>query len=255
MDKSLAHLVALYVVAYVAHLCQHLGIQLTNVLASLVKHMRGLNHIVAILVDVGIVVVFLHILAQRIIIVLAKLHGSVAREIQMAHGIHKECIGIEISDAALFHLQELVVGCKLAHLEQSLHRSNLVFYSLLELAPRLRIYIVGQAQHLNLIKIVDSLLVAALNAECIVKIVGIERDVHLVATLQIHVFRLFAIVNLSIQRILTIELYSSLTVNELKLVDTHVINQHHIGQHRILNVKLHRNSIGSLHLQSHKQKH
>ena len=82
---------------------------------------------------------------------------------------------------------------------------------------------------------------------------GIEGNVHLVALLEIDYFELLAIIYIGIECIHAVELHCGFAVGERKLVDAHVVNQYHIGQYRILDIKLHRNAISGMHVHCCKQ--
>ena len=255
MNQCLTNLLALHILAYIAHLCQHFRIELADVLAFFVEYVRSLNHIVAILIYVSQIVVLFNILAKSVVVVVAKHHSRVLSEIKVANRIHQECVGIEVCYSAFFHLLELIVGSKLASLKQSLHRSYLLVDSSLEFIPRQFVSIVSQITELNLVKIVYSLLIATLHSEGVVEIVGIKRDCHIVALLQIYNLELLAIIHVGIESIHTIELNSSLTVGKSILVDAHVVNQYHICKNRVLDIKLNCDAVGSLHIHSSKQQH
>ena len=215
--------------------------------------MSRLNHKVSVFIDVGKIFILLHILADGIVILLAQYHCSVLSEVCMTYRIHQHHVGIEIGDSAFLHLQELIVGCKLACLQQALHRSHLLIHSCLELAPWLGISLIRKSRQLNLVQVINSLLVAAFHSEGVVEIMGIEGNVHLVALLEIDYFELLAIIYIGIECIHAVELYCGFAVGERKLVDAHVVNQYHIGQYRILDIKLHRNAISGMHVHCCKQ--
>ena len=63
MNQRFAHLVALRILADIAHLCKHLRIELADVLSRFIKYVGCLNHIVAILIVVDEIIILLHILA------------------------------------------------------------------------------------------------------------------------------------------------------------------------------------------------